>query len=198
MRVKKAIKPPRRVLVGSRNAPKVGAVRDAFRRYFGGVRVSGVAVEPGVPQQPIGWAEILEGAKSRARRAFEAGPCDVGVGYEDGLVPVAGTGTGHVNFGCCAIFDGRRFTLGFSGGFEYPTACTRRAVGARRPVGDTFDAVFARATGRRAPENRPSALTIGNVGMLTGRKLTRREYTRHAVIGALIQLRHPQLYPGDS
>jgi non-canonical (house-cleaning) NTP pyrophosphatase len=34
--------------------------------------------------------------------------------------------------------------------------------------------------------------------MLTGRKLTRREYTRHAVIGALIQLRHPQLYPGDS
>jgi inosine/xanthosine triphosphatase len=197
MRVKKAVDKPRRILVGSRNAPKVGAVRDAFRRYYGGVRVIGVSVETGVPSQPIGWKEILEGARTRARRAYAAGTCDLGVGYEDGLVPVAGTRTGHVNFGCCAIFDGRRFALGFSGGFEYPAACTAAAARARTPVGDTFDEIFARATGLRRPGVR-SALTIGNVGMLTGGKLTRREYTRHAVLGALIQLRHPQLYPGNS
>ncbi len=197
MGVKKAVKKPRRVLVGSRNAPKIGAVRDAFRRYFRGVRVIGVGVEPGVPSQPIGWREILEGARNRARRAYEAGPCDLGVGYEDGLVPVAGTRTGHVNFGCCAIFDGRQYALGFSGGFEYPAACTKAASRARTPVGDTFDRIFTRATGLRRPGGRPSALTIGNVGMLTGGKLTRREYTRHAVLGALIQLRHPQLYRGN-
>ncbi len=132
---------------------------------------------------------------NRAERAFAAGACDLGVGYEDGLVPVPFTTTGHVNFGCCAIFDGARHALGFSSGFEYPAACTEQAVSRGVPVGDTFDRVFAAATGAKPPEGAPSSLTIGNVGILTGGKLVRRDYTRHAVICALVQLRHPDLFP---
>lgn len=123
-----------------------------------------------------------------------AGSCDLGVGYEDGLVPVEETRTGHVNFGCCAIFDGADFSLGFSGGFEYPLECSQRAVSTGTPVGDTFDRVFSHATGSALPESGPSSLTIGNIGVLTGEKLTRRDYTRHAVVCALIQLRLPGLY----
>jgi inosine/xanthosine triphosphatase len=204
--------PQDRIAVGSRNAPKVDAVREAFEAYGSDARVVGVAVESGVSEQPIGWEEIVAGAMNRAERAFSAMACDLGVGYEDGLVEVPGTATGHVNFGCCAIFDGKRHALGFSAGFEYPLACTEAAVGRRIPVGDTFDDVFARAAGAAGgagPEARdrktgraaagaaePSSLTVGNVGRLTGERLVRREYTRHAVLCALIQLRHPTLYFG--
>jgi len=185
----------RRVAVGSGNRPKIDAVREAFEAYFEGVEVVGVEVASGVPDQPIGWEEIVAGAMNRAERAFAAKPCDVGVGYEDGLVGVGGTATGHVNFGCCAIFDGSRHALGFSAGFEYPPACTEAAVARRIPVGDTFDEAFASATGAPAGDA-PSSLTVGNIGKLTAERLVRREYTRQAVICALIQLRHPGLYVG--
>jgi len=187
---------PPRVIVGSRNGPKIAAVRDAFAMYRKGVRVRGVAVDPGVPEQPVGWGAIVRGAKNRARGAYRAAPCDLGVGYEDGLVRVPGTRTGHANFGCCAIYDGRRFSLGFSAGFEYPVAGTEAALSRGTPVGDTFDALFARAAGGRA-RRRPSSLTVGNVGVLTGGRLARRAYTREAVILALTQLRHPGLFDRD-
>jgi inosine/xanthosine triphosphatase len=183
----------KRVTVGSRNQPKIDAVREAFESYFEGVEVIGADVRSGVPDQPIGWEEIVAGAMNRAERAFAAAPCDAGVGYEDGLVEVGGTATGHVNFGCCAIFDGARHALGFSPGFEYPAACMEAALSMRIPVGDTFDDVFSRATGVPM-EGAPSALTVGNVGKLTAGRLVRREYTRQAVVCALIQLRHPDLY----
>jgi len=185
----------KRVAVGSRNQPKIDAVREAFEASFEGLEVFGADVTSGVPDQPIGWEEIVAGAMNRAERAFAAGPCDVGVGYEDGLVEVAGTTTGHVNFGCCAIFDGTRHALGFSPGFEYPVACTEAALSMRIPVGDTFDEVFAKATGAPAG-GAPSSRTVGNIGKLTAERLVRREYTRQAVICALIQLRHPALYFG--
>lgn len=185
----------RRVIVGSKNPPKVAAVRAAFGEYFPGLRVTSVAADPGVPEQPVGWRAIVKGAKNRARAAFRSGPCELGVGYEDGLAPVPATRTGYVNFGCCAIYDGRRFAVGFSAGFEYPRACTRAAVTRAVPVGDTFDRVFARATGAGRRRGAPSSLTVGNVGMLSGKKLTRRDYVRQAAIAALIQLRHPALYP---
>ena len=187
-----------RIAVGSRNAPKVDAVREAFEAYGPGARVVGVAVESGVPEQPLGWQEIIAGAMNRAERAFGAMACDLGVGYEDGLVEVPGTATGHVNFGCCAIFDGARHALGFSAGFEYPLLCTEAAVGRRIPVGDTFDDVFARGAGGEAGREtaEPSSLTVGNVGRLTDERLVRRDYTRQAVLCALIQLRHPTLYSG--
>ncbi|OGP84518.1 MAG: hypothetical protein A2Y95_11065 [Deltaproteobacteria bacterium RBG_13_65_10] len=189
---------PRRILVGSLNAPKVDAVREAFVAYFADVDVRGVEVASGVPDQPIGWEEIVTGAVNRAERAFAAGHCDLGIGYEDGLVAVPLTRTGHVNFGCCAIFDGKRHAFGFSSGFEYPGECTKRGVEMGIPVGDTFDEVFAAATGAAPPEGGPSSRTVGNVGKLTGGKMVRREYTRHAVICALIQLRHPGLYGEDA
>ncbi len=185
----------KRVAVGSRNPPKIDAVREAFESYFEGVEVVGADVPSGVPDQPLGWEEIVAGAKNRAESAFAAGPCDAGVGYEDGLVEVPGTATGHVNFGCCVIFDGSRHALGFSAGFEYPAACTQSALSRRIPVGDTFDEVFAQATGARAG-GAPSALGVGNIGKLTAERLVRREYTRQAVLCALIQLRHPVLYAG--
>ena len=40
----------------------------------------------------------------------------------------------------------------------------------------------------------PSALSVGNVGRLTDAALTRADYTRQAVLCALVAWLHPELY----
>ncbi len=185
----------RRVCVGSTNEPKLRAVRSALAPFAPEARVEGVAVASGVPEQPEGWDEVVEGARNRARRAAHAGGGELGVGIEDGLVPVRG-GRGeelHVNVGCAAVAQGESLWVGFSSGFAYPPACTRPAVRERRPIGDVFDALWEAERGAGGGE--PSGRGVGNVGRLTLGVLPRSEYARHAVICALLGLLHPDLYP---
>ena len=72
-----------------------------------------VGVESGVPEQPIGWTEIVSGARNRARAAFDSGPCGLAVGIEDGLarlvegpVDEVRPADGFFNVGCAWITDG--------------------------------------------------------------------------------------------
>ncbi len=180
----------RRVRVGSTNPPKLEGVRQALAAYLEELETIPVDVESGVPDQPIGYPQIQEGARNRARAAQESGPCDLAVGYEDGLVEIPGAGWWNV--GCAAVVDGERSGLGFSSGFAYPPACVAPAVEQREPIGGVFDR-FWRAH-RTEPDRDPSALSVGNVGKLTAGALPRAEYTRHAVLCALVSWLHPDLY----
>lgn len=203
----------RRVRVGSTNPPKLEGVRAALRFYAPEACVEGVAVESGVPEQPLGFAEIAEGARRRAAAARESGSCELAVGYEDGLVRlhlgdgedagdrgegVEGAGAGWMNVGCAAVCDGRRVSLGLSSGFAYPPEAVAPAVAERAPIGEVFDRLWA-ARGRPAGAE-PSARGLGNVGRLTLGALPRAEYTRHAVLCALVAFLHPDLYgaPGGA
>jgi inosine/xanthosine triphosphatase len=186
----------KRVRVGSRNGPKIAAVSDAFAAYVPGVEVLGVDVASGVPAQPIGFEEIVCGARNRAASACD--DCDLGVGIEDGLValPLApgSTETRHLNIGCAAITDGERFSLGFSSAFAYPPEVSQPAVRDREPIGALFDQLWRE---RRSELDRPSfPRAMGNVGKLTAGVLTRSEYARHAVLCALVAFINPDLYPG--
>jgi inosine/xanthosine triphosphatase len=197
-----AAQPPLRgvrlVRVGSENPPKVQAVRDALGALAPDARVEAVAVVSGVPEQPVGFEEITSGARGRARAAFASGACDLAVGYEDGLVAIPGTAERWFNVGCAAVVATGREGLGFSSGFAYPPACAERAVRERAPIGDLFDACW-RAHRPAEGEREASALSRGNVGKLTGDALPRAEYTRHAVLCALVSFLQPDLYsaPGD-
>jgi inosine/xanthosine triphosphatase len=186
----------RLVRVGSLNPPKLEGVRQAFAAFAPQVAVEGVGVESGVCDQPVGFGEIVTGARQRADEARRAGSCDLAVGYEDGLVELPGVEGAWFNVGCAAVSDGRRVGLGLSSGFAYPPDCSRRAVDGRAPIGDLFDRLWRE---RRGDAPRPSAGTVGNVGKLTDGALTRAEYTRHAVLCALTVFLHPDLYgaPGD-
>jgi len=185
-----------RVRVGSTNEPKIAAVRSAFAAYAPHVAVEGADVPSGVPDQPVGFDEIVRGARNRAAAAHRASTCDFGVGIEDGLVAVP-TGDGpaarqHVNIGCAAITDGRRVSLGFTSGFAYPPEVSFPAVNEREPIGELFDRLWRE---RRGPGDRvASARTTGNVGKLTGGVLPRSEYARHAVLCALVAFLNPDLY----
>lgn len=183
----------RRVHVGSTNGPKLDAVRGALSPYLRELAVSGVSVASGVPEQPVGFDEIVAGARQRARAAMAGGGCDLAVGLEDGLVEIPAAGRHALNFGCAAVTDGRRVALGFSAGFAYPPGCADEAVATRAPIGGLFDALWARARGEAGAVS--AALGLGNVGRLTAGVLPRAEYARHAVVCAFVQLLHPDLYP---
>lgn len=192
----------KRVRVGSRNRPKLEAVRSALGAYTDAFEAIGVDVESGVPDQPVGFEEIVAGARTRAHAAFESGPCDLAVGIEDGLVVIDALGPDAVNVGAAAVTDGRRTSIGLSSGFAYPSECGLRAIAEREPVGGLFDALMDRVQPRDSGEapRAPSAGVEGNVGRLTAGALPRSEYGRHAVLCALVRFLHPGLYqwlPGE-
>jgi inosine/xanthosine triphosphatase len=189
----KALSELRLVRVGSTNPPKLEGVRAALAALSCDVTVEGIDLESGVPDQPLGFEEIVEGARNRAEGARRCGTCDLGVGYEDGLVAIPEPGGSWFNIGCAAVSDGVRISLGLSSGFSYPPECSRRAVEERRPIGALFDHFWRQ---HRGDSRAPAQLSIGNVGKLTGGALTRAEYTRNAVICALTPFIHPDLYAG--
>lgn len=181
-----------RVCVGSANPAKLRAVRLGLAPFFKDLELSSIETGSGVSEQPIGFDEILSGARNRARRSYNAarGGCDLGVGIEDGLVPVAGVQTGYINLGCCVLFDGRQEATGFSSGFEYPEPCVAQATSFDRvPIGEAFDRLFA-AQPRRFDAGREA----GNIGRLTQGVLDRAAYGSHAVMCAVVRLLHPDLY----
>ncbi|HVH06824.1 MAG TPA: DUF84 family protein, partial [Myxococcota bacterium] len=130
---------------------------------------------------------------NRAHAALASGPCDLAVGYEDGLVEIPDTPERWWNFGCAAVVGPEGFGLGFSSGFAYPPAVAARAVAERAPIGDLFDAAW-RAHRPADAGRTPSALSAGNVGKLTAGALPRADYARHAVLCALVSFLHPDLY----
>ncbi len=180
--------------VGSRNTAKLEAVRRGLAPFFAAVDVVACDVASGVDAQPLGFAEIIAGARQRARGAHRAGACDLAAGIEDGLVAVAETASGWANIGACVLFDGASEALGFTAGFEYPPECVRRATASpRTPIGDAFDALY------RAPKGFADPGTgAGNIGRLSGGALTRAAYGAQAVTCAFVRFLHPDLYAPDA
>jgi len=184
------------VRVGSLNEPKLAAVRSAIGAYAPDVEIEGVAVASGVPEQPVGFEEVILGARNRAAGARSGSPCDLGIGIEDGLVPFPTGGSesevAHLNIGCVAITDGERTSLGFSSAFGYPPECSIPAVRDREPIGAAFDRFWEAHRGGSAAK--PSALSAGNIGRLSNGALPRAEYARHGVLCALVAFVQPDLY----
>lgn len=183
------------VRVGTRNGPKLEAVRGALAAF--GLdpepEIMGHAVESGVPDQPVGLKEIVAGARNRARAAHGQGPCDLAVGIEDGLVVLSEIGSEVMNIGAAVLTDGERESVGLSSGFAYPSACLPPALEDREPIGGVFDRYWKEAMGEDFETS--SGLSVGNIGRLSLGALTRSEYGRHAVICALIRFLHPEMYP---
>ena len=80
------------VAVGSLNPVKIRAAREMIARLVPGVRVEGVAVPSGVPDQPWGDEETIRGARARAAAARIALDAELGVGIEGGVVADADGG----------------------------------------------------------------------------------------------------------
>lgn len=206
------------VRVGTENRAKLGAVREALARFANAsitLSIVPVRVASDVPEQPIGWSEVVAGARNRARAAFATGECALAVGIEDGLVRLSEAAPqqdwrDYYNVGCAWVTDGVREGHGFSSGFAYPPGSLETAIRDQAPIGDLFDALWRNhrpapppgpapaptpSEAVEAPARAiPSGRNGGNIGLLTGGRLERVDYGSQAVVCALVRFLHTDLY----
>lgn len=163
------------VQVGSRNPVKVQATRNVLAKFYNHVTVSSVHVHSGVPDQPIGLEQTIEGSVNRAKEAYTP-DCDLGVGIESGLLETPHTITGYVDMQWCAIYDGEKVTLGVSAGFEYPPTVIEEVLKGKE-IGDVMDQL----TGVEDLGEKMGAVSFLSQGMLN-----RTENTEQCVLMAMI------------
>lgn len=159
------------------NPVKLGAIREVMAGVFPEAVFVPVAAASGVSDQPLGLEETLRGAKNRARNAFA--DCFLSVALESGFVEVPGSNTGHMNLTACAIFDGRAMHVGLGPAFELPPDVTRLVV----EDGLELDPAVRRAG---LTDNDRIGYAQGIIGILSGGRVTRMDYSKPAVSMALV------------
>ena len=70
-----------KVAVGSRNPVKVKATKNVLDQIYGEVEVVSIDTDSGVPDQPFGINQTIEGAINRAKNAY-SDEFDMSVGIE--------------------------------------------------------------------------------------------------------------------
>ncbi len=177
------------IAVGSTNQAKVLAVKEVLldSPYFFTFKVVECQVGSDVSDQPISLQETIEGAKNRARNAFEKCDCKYSFGIESGLMEAAETLSGYLHVSVCCIYDGNNYHTGLSTGFEIPPqildlilhkkmdlsqACLHSAISSNIEIGSTE----------------------GLIGVLSKGKIDRKEYSKQCVIAAVLQLENYDWY----
>jgi len=165
----------RKVIVGSANPAKVGAVKKALEKLWPKAKFSGVEVESGVSKQPMSDEETLRGARNRARAVLTAIDADVAVGLEGGAME---TKEGMMNVVWCVILmrDGRE---SFSGGSHF---LLPKGWPEKLKAGQEISDILEEMTGDRDLHKKG-----GMIGLLTKNLTSRKEeyaqLVRMATIG---------------
>lgn len=175
--------------VGSTNEVKVQAVRDVCKLYpaLSDALIISHKTKSGVSEQPMSLDETVLGSINRANAAagFSLDPSSIGIGIESGLMKVPYTLTGYMDFCSVAIYTpgpaNTPLLLGLSPAFE----CPKEVIDLVLSEGLDLNEAFLRAGLTTDPKLGNSE---GAVGMLTGGRITRQEYTKQALIMALIGL----------
>lgn len=159
------------IVVGSTNHVKIEAVRTVMERIYGKVKVTGVEVSSGVPEQP--WeGQTREGAVNRAKAAL--GDHDLSVGIEAGVFECP---DGLYDFQYCAVLDrDGHLTVGSGPGFMYPPKVAE-LVRAGDTVGNAMDAVFG---------EKDIGKGQGAIGFLSKGLLDRKALTEQSVTAAMV------------
>lgn len=171
------------IAVGSKNPVKINATRNVLEKIYGEVKVVGVDVDSGVPHQPFGKDETIQGAINRAKNAY-SDDFDLSVGIESGLMKISNSITGYIDLQWCAVFDGEKITLGVSSGFEYPPLVIEEVLKGVE-VGDVMDKV----TGVDNLGQKAGAVSYLSKGMLN-----RTENTEQCVLTAMIPRMNEKIY----
>lgn len=176
-----------KVNVGSKNAIKVEAVKEALGEYkeFDGVEIVSCESDSEVSNQPKTLDETIKGAMNRAKNAFVG--CDYAVGLESGIFPVPNTKSGYMDVCMCAIYDGKEYHLGASPMFEYPKKLIDLIFKNNYEVDDAAKEIGI-------TDNPRIGRAEGVIGILTSGVINRQAYTKIAVITALVHLRNSEHY----
>jgi len=164
------------VAICSRNPAKTLGVRKVFLSFVHGPRFVEVDASTVARRQPIGLAEVLNGASKRARFALSEAGADFGVGVEAGLVPIARHK--YINLQIAFIVDRHGDSgVGLSAGFLIPEHLVRRMKKERREL-DRYSHELTRAEKISEEE--------GIVYHLTRGRISRLQMTEQSVSMALV------------
>lgn len=164
------------VAICSRNPAKTLGVRKVFSSFIHGPRFVEVDASTVARTQPIGLAEVLNGASKRARFALSKAGADFGVGVEAGLVPIAPHK--HVNLQIAFVVDRHgRYGIGLSAGFLIPEPLVGRMRKERMEL-DRYSHELTRAEKISEEE--------GIVYHLTRGRISRLQMTEQSVSMALV------------
>lgn len=172
-----------KVTVGTKNPVKVKATRNVLLKIYPFVEVTGVNVDSGVRDQPIGLNETVQGAVTRARNAYN-NDVELSVGIESGLLQTPNSITGYLDLQWCCIYDGEKETLGVSAGFEYPPTVVEEVLKGKE-VGHVMDQV----TGVDKLGQKTGAVNYLSQGLLD-----RTENTEQCVLMAMIPRMNEDVY----
>ncbi len=174
---------PRLVIVGSSNPVKLAAVRAVLSRVAAEIRVEGVQVASGVPDQPFGDDETRRGAEARARAALQISAAGLAVGLEGGVVVEA---DGSMRTCAWAVAIGRDGTCGIGGSLSMPLPSgVADRIRSGEELGHAMDAV-ARKVGTKHG--------LGAVGILTAGLIDRQRAYETLVTYALAPWLAPEYF----
>ncbi|MFZ2200078.1 MAG: inosine/xanthosine triphosphatase [Microgenomates group bacterium] len=169
-----------KVVVGSKNPVKVGAVEEAFRKYWPDCIVEGVEALSGVSEQPRSEEETINGAINRAKNSI--GDNDYGVGVEGGVCVI-----NNKMFDCAwvAIID-KTEKIGLSGGlyFELPDKIAQKIQ-----KGGELGPIMNEMTGEENVKQK-----MGAIGIFTKGELDRKQAYVQIVLSALIKFVSPEWF----
>lgn len=167
----------RRVVVGSTNPVKVGAVRAVLQRLAPQVEVTGHGIPSGVPDQPWGDDETIRGALTRARGACAMDGAELGVGIEGGVVALEDGSVRTCAWAAVVARDGRE-GVGGSLAMRLPAPVAELVRGGLE-LGHAMDRVTGEHDVKRG---------AGAVGILTAGLVSRQEAYEVLVAYALAPL----------
>lgn len=173
--------------IGSKNKVKINALKETVKNYdfLSKANINPIECDSEVHNQPKSLKETINGAKNRAKNAFKE--CDLSVGIEDGIFKVPYSKSGYMNITACAIFDGKKFHLGLSSAFEYPTKVTKMVFEKGLDINEAFNKAGL-------TKNPKLGSCEGAIGILTKGRYKRKDYTKQSIINALIHLDNRGLY----
>lgn len=172
----------RLITVGSKNPVKVGAARSVLVRVAPAAEVTGVEVPSGVPDQPWGDQQTIEGALARARLALGealahggvSADAALGIGIEGGVAEDGAGGLRTCAWAAVVDVEGR---AGIGGSLAMPLPPAVAAlVRAGKELGHAMDEVSRGHDTKRGP---------GAVGILTGGLMDRQQAYEPLVVYAL-------------
>lgn len=179
-----------KVIVGSKNPVKVGAVEDAFRQYWPDCEVIGIEVSSGVASQPMSELETINGARQRAYKVIEMeSSADYGVGIEGGVTELNPTssnwtgsrgGTKSSLFECawvCIVERSGKEGLGGGLYFELP-----ENIATRIRKGEELGPIMSELC-----EGENVKQKMGAIGIFSKNKLDRRRAYEQIVLSAMIK-----------
>ena len=175
-----------KVLVGSLNPVKIGAAREAFSKYYGGVEITGLDVAPDVPVQPVN-EQTFEGAENRARQLLEKNEkeklgADFFAGIEGGIIKLHSR---WFSFGGMCIMDKKgRTGFGTTPLFELPPAIAGELLQGSE-LGDVMD---------RLQNDNNTKQKHGAIGFFTKGVINRKKIYVQGLLAALIPFVNEELF----